>query len=60
MVPNPPDVMLAAGELKTLQIPLSQHANWYDLRIDSGTGWSRHFAGHVEDGRPSLSDPQLG
>ena len=55
-----PDVMLAAGELKTLQIPLSQHANWYDLRIDSGTGWSRHFAGHVEDGRPSLSDPQLG
>ncbi len=54
------DTMLASGESKTLQIPLSQHANWYDLRIDSGAGWSRHFAGHVEDGRSSLSDPQLG
>jgi len=55
-----PDIILAAGESKTLQIALSQHANWYDVRIDSGTGWSRHFAGHVEDGRCSLSDSQLG
>ncbi|MEU6265491.1 phosphocholine-specific phospholipase C [Saccharopolyspora shandongensis] len=33
---------------------------WYDVTIAvPGTAWSRTFAGHLEDGRPSVSDPAL-
>lgn len=34
---------------------------WYDVTVGvPGTSWSRTFAGHLEDGRPSISDPALG
>jgi phospholipase C len=35
---------------------------WYDLtiRVDSDAAFERKLAGHVEDGRPSTSDPALG
>ena len=33
----------------------------YDVTVTvPGTGWVRTFAGHLEDGRPSTSDPALG
>ena len=36
-------------------------AGWYDVTVSvPGTTWSRTFAGHLEDGRPSSSDPALG
>ena len=54
------ETLLPPGEAKTARVGLNRNANWYDLRIDSDAGWSRHFAGHVENGRPSLSDPLLG
>jgi phospholipase C len=39
------------------------HTNgWYDLTITSSADprYVRRLAGHVEDGRPSISDPRLG
>jgi phospholipase C len=36
-------------------------AGWYDLTVSvPGTSWLRTFAGHLETGAPSLSDPALG
>jgi phospholipase C len=36
-------------------------AGWYDLTVSvPGTSWLRVFAGHLENGRPSYSDPALG
>jgi phospholipase C len=36
--------------------------NWYDLLVSvpGSAGFQRRFAGHGEDGRPSVSDPLLG
>lgn len=38
---------------------LSAQANWYDLTATTSDvpSWLRRLAGHVEDGRPSLTDP---
>ncbi len=38
------------------------NGNWYDftLAVDGLPGWSRRLAGHLENGRPSISDPALG
>ena len=36
-------------------------AGWYDLSVTTNGGsWLRAFAGHVEDGKPSRSEPALG
>jgi phospholipase C len=36
-------------------------AGWYDFTVsDPGMGWRRTFAGHLESGRPSHSDPAFG
>jgi phospholipase C len=43
-------------------LPLKYSANWYDftLRVIGIDAFSRRFAGRVETGRHSLSDPALG
>lgn len=34
---------------------------WYDVTVAvPGTGWVRALGGHLEDGKPSVSDPALG
>jgi phospholipase C len=42
--------------------PLRQSGYWYDLtvRVDSLPGFSRRFAGRLETGRDSFSDPAMG
>jgi len=37
-------------------------AHWYDLTVTSASqpGWLRRLAGHVETGKPSLTDPMIG
>ena len=36
-------------------------SGWYDLTVSvPGSDWLRAFAGHLEDGRPSRSEPALG
>ncbi len=49
---------LRGGEAK---LDTTAAGGWYDVTVTvPGTGWSRTFAGHLEDGRPSTSDPALG
>jgi len=48
-----------AGGLATLDTTAS--SGWYDVTVAvPGTGWRRTFAGHLENGAPSTSDPALG
>jgi len=41
---------------------LQRSFNWYDLivTIDGETGYETRLAGHVENGRPSVTDPAMG
>ena len=50
-------VTLTAGQAQTLPIDLT--SQWYDVSV-SGDGFSHRFAGHVETGKPSVTDPALG
>ncbi|OHV37030.1 MULTISPECIES: phosphocholine-specific phospholipase C [Pseudofrankia] len=46
---------------RKVKIDTKDFGNWYDVTVSvSGTKWVRTFAGHLEDGKPSVSDPQLG
>ncbi|ANJ67400.1 phospholipase C, phosphocholine-specific [Halothiobacillus diazotrophicus] len=42
--------------------PLQASSHWYDftLTLPQHPGYSRRFAGHLETGKPSISDPALG
>jgi phospholipase C len=49
---------VAAPLFSMPDVPTS--ANWYDLTVAGPNGFLRRFAGHVEDGKASMSDPLLG
>ena len=53
---------LAPGASVDDSWPLAASAHWYDLSLssDHDTTYLRRFAGHVETGRPSVSDPAIG
>ena len=41
--------------------PVAASDHWYDFAVEvDGATWRRRFAGHVETGLPSRSDPALG
>lgn len=50
---------LFPGVAQTVTLDLSSSHNWYDFSL-SGAGFHQRFAGHVEDGKPSMSDPAMG
>jgi phospholipase C len=44
-----------------LTVPVVTHFNWYDLIITStDASFVRHYAGHIENGLDSVSDPHIG
>ena len=47
---------------ETATISLRNAGGWYDVRItvDGAKGFEVHYAGHVENGAASISDPLLG
>jgi len=51
-------IVPAGGHIEEVSVLASSH-HWYDLRItsrdDATFAW--RFAGHIENGRPSISDP---
>ncbi len=53
---------LAPGAAAGLRFWLPPTANWYDLTVTTGADpdFIRQFAGHVENGEPSVSDPKMG
>ncbi|SFQ09850.1 phospholipase C [Variovorax sp. PDC80] len=55
------DFSLSAGASVEDTWDLATSDGWYDLSItaDTGDGFLRRFAGHVETGQPSKSDPKL-
>jgi len=53
------DLTLKPGETRAVPLDLSSSHNWYDFSL-TADGFALRFAGHVEDGKPSFSDPALG
>ncbi|MEI2273031.1 phospholipase C, phosphocholine-specific [Sphingobacterium sp. ML3W] len=55
-------VTLAPGEEKSIVIDLQSSFGWYDLQLEAEgyPTWSERFAGHVETGKISKTDPLMG
>jgi len=53
---------VAGGSMNKLQWDLSGSASWYDFSVtcDADPAFYRRFAGRVETGRDSVSDPAMG
>jgi phospholipase C len=53
---------LGPGERGTETYDLTGEQNWYDILVTcaEAPSFQRRFAGHGEDGKPSVSDPLLG
>jgi len=58
---RPAEVRVVARSRSTVRLPLASSHNWYDysLRVNGLPGWLRRFAGHLENGLPSISDPAM-
>jgi phospholipase C len=53
---------LAPGASQSVEFDLHSSANWYDfsIRAEHAGNFLRRLSGHLEDGRPSFSDPGMG
>ncbi|MBT9458243.1 MAG: phospholipase C, phosphocholine-specific [Burkholderiaceae bacterium] len=53
--------LLAPQATVTIRLPLKDSAHWYDfsVRVAGQPDYSRRFAGHLETGQPSISDPAM-
>jgi phospholipase C len=53
---------IAPGGTKALQLPLGRTRGWYDLSVTlaSDGAFEYRYAGHVENGEASISDPGMG
>ncbi|WP_240007948.1 phosphocholine-specific phospholipase C [Pseudaquidulcibacter saccharophilus] len=50
------NIHILEGETQEIQLNFGNSHNWYDFKIE-GDGFSYHYAGHIENGLPSMSDP---
>jgi len=59
---KPPSIRVPARNQRDEFLALKHSANWYDftVRVVGQDAFSRRFAGRVETGRHSLSDPAMG
>ena len=53
------NVTLLPDAGQSLTIPLDTSDNWYDFTV-TGADFKHRFAGHIENGKPSMTDPALG
>ena len=53
---------IAAGTVSTIEIDLSKSSNWYDVSVTlkDVNVFERRYAGHVETGAASITDPLMG
>lgn len=58
---TPATVNVPARSSSSLRLALATSQRWYDysLRAAGIGGWLRRFAGHLENGQPSISDPAM-
>ncbi len=55
-------ITLAANQTKKLVLDIARQFNWYDysLTVKGNNLFQKRFAGHVETGRQSFTDPLMG
>ncbi|WP_443751409.1 phosphocholine-specific phospholipase C [Asticcacaulis solisilvae] len=55
-------IILAGQSAQTLRFDVSAADHWYDFSLTQGArpGWLRRYAGHVETGVASRTDPAIG
>ncbi|NKF23114.1 phosphocholine-specific phospholipase C [Solimonas marina] len=58
----PATIEVAAGDSGTWRRELTDSFRWYDFTVtlEDDSRFSRRFAGRVETGEPSVSDPEMG
>ncbi|HEV7577902.1 MAG TPA: phospholipase C, phosphocholine-specific [Caldimonas sp.] len=55
-------VRLTQRQSTALRLPLEETSGWYDfvISVEGDASFEYRIAGHLEDGRPSASDPAMG
>jgi phospholipase C len=55
-------VEVAQGKTETVLLDLSKSHNWYDfsVKVADNSTFERRYAGHVENGKESYTDPAMG
>lgn len=53
-----PSKQVGAGETATIPLALAKSQRWYDISVRA-SGFRQRFAGRVETGRDSISDPAM-
>ena len=53
---------VAAGASATIVLDLAKNHNWYDfsVKVKGNTTFEKRYAGHVENGKASFTDPAMG
>lgn len=56
------EVQIAVGQSVTVAVPAQANANWYDIEVTTAAdpNFAQRFAGHIETGAASFSDPLIG
>ncbi|MGY0038663.1 phospholipase domain-containing protein [Pedobacter sp. NJ-S-72] len=58
---RPQQIQLKPQKKESVVLNLSKYSGWYDFTIQAGDEtYSRQYAGHVETGEESISDPYMG
>jgi phospholipase C len=58
---RPRTLTVERGRRREITVETRSTGGWYDVRLTvEGLPFAREFAGHLEDGRPSITDPALG
>lgn len=57
---TPAPFELAPGKSRTVKWDLAKSGNWHDFTAQSDNGFLHRFAGRVETGKSSISDPAMG
>ncbi|HEY3004629.1 MAG TPA: phospholipase C, phosphocholine-specific [Kribbellaceae bacterium] len=52
-------ITVQAGGTSSYTVDLTASQRWYDVTVTAANGFLRRFAGHLENGRPGVSDPAV-
>jgi phospholipase C len=57
---QPRTLSIGAGDTGTERWSLARSRGWYDLTVSADAGFTYRYAGHLENGDDSISDPAMG
>jgi phospholipase C len=52
------NLSIKSNKTTVLEIDTKEFGRWYDIRVKAD-GWERQYAGRIESGQPSISDPLM-